>query len=66
MIDNIHGMALSDWRIKVHEIVEATDISQGTQKNKRNRVVDYEAILALFRRNLDEFLRWYTIHGDPF
>ncbi|XP_011148888.2 putative uncharacterized protein FLJ37770 [Harpegnathos saltator] len=28
-------------------------------KNKRNRVVDSEAILALFRRNPDEFLRRY-------
>ena len=27
MIDKIHDMALSDRRIKVHEIVEAKDIS---------------------------------------
>ena len=28
-------------------------------ENKRNRVVNSEAILALFRRNPDEFLRRY-------
>ncbi|XP_067131309.1 histone-lysine N-methyltransferase SETMAR-like [Centruroides vittatus] len=83
MIDKIHHMILSDQRIKVHEIVEATGISQGTVfsilhkklgvkkisarwvprllsvENKRNRVVDSEAVLALFRRNPDEFLRRY-------
>ncbi|XP_023217030.1 histone-lysine N-methyltransferase SETMAR-like [Centruroides sculpturatus] len=83
MIDKIHDMVLSDRRIKVREIVEATGISQGTVfsilheklgvkkisarwvprllsvENKRNRVVDSEAILALFRRNPDEFLRRY-------
>ena len=80
MIDKIHDMVLSDRRIKVREIVEATGISQGTvfllsheklgvkkisarwvlrlisEENKRNRVVDSEDILALFRRNPDEFL----------
>ena len=30
MIDKIHDMVLSDRRIKVHEIIEATSISQGT------------------------------------
>ncbi|EFN88747.1 Putative uncharacterized protein FLJ37770, partial [Harpegnathos saltator] len=30
MIDKIHDMVLSDRRIKVREIVEATSISQGT------------------------------------
>ena len=30
-----------------------------SEENKRNRVVDSEAILALFRRNPDEFLRPY-------
>ncbi|XP_067135376.1 histone-lysine N-methyltransferase SETMAR-like [Centruroides vittatus] len=83
MIDKIHDMILSDRRIKVREIVEATGISQGTifsilheklgvkkisarwvprllsVENKRNHVVDSEAILALFCRNPDEFLRRY-------
>ena len=30
-----------------------------SQENKRNRVVDSETILALFRRNPNEFLRRY-------
>ena len=30
-----------------------------SEENKRNRVIDSEAILALFRRNTDEFLRRY-------
>ena len=30
MIVKIHNMVLSDRQIKVHEIVEATGISQGT------------------------------------
>ena len=30
MIDKIHDMVLSDPRIKMHETVEATGISQGT------------------------------------
>ena len=83
IIEKIYDMVLSDRRIKVREIVEATDISQGimfsmlheklgvknisvrwvlrllSEENKRNRVVDSEAILALFRRNPDEFLRRY-------
>ena len=86
MIDKIHDMVLSDRRIKVCEIVEATGICicmQGTlfaisheklgvrkisagwvlrllsEENKRNRVVDSKAILALFRHNPDEFLRRY-------
>ena len=74
---------LSCRRIKVHEIIDATGILQGTvfsilyeklgvkkisarwvprllsEENKRNRVVDSEAILVLFRRNPDEFLRRY-------
>ena len=29
------------------------------EENKRNRKVDSEAILALFRRNPDDFLRRY-------
>ena len=84
IIDKIHDMVLSDRRIKVREIVEATGISQGTvfsisitkldvkkisawwvphllsEENERNRVVDFEAILALFRRNPGEFLHRYT------
>ena len=32
-----------------------------SEENKRNRVVDSEAILALFRCNPDEFLRRYII-----
>ena len=83
MIDKIHDMVLSDRRIKVREIVEATGISQGTvfsvlheklgvekisarwvprllsEENKRNRVVDSDAVLALFCRNPDEFLSRY-------
>ena len=83
MVDKIGDMVLSDWRIKVHEIVEGTCITQGTvlsifheklglkkilarwvprllsEENKRNRVVDSEAILGLFRPNPDEFLRRY-------
>ena len=78
MIDKIHDVVLSDQRIKVHEIVEATGRSLGTmfsifheklgvkkistrwvprlllEKNERNRVVDSDAISALFRRNPDE------------
>ena len=81
MIEKINDMVLSDRRIKVRGIVEATGISQGimfsishkksdvkkisarwvprllTEENKRKRVVDSETILALFRRNPDEFLR---------
>lgn len=30
MIDNIHNMVLTDWRIKVREIFQATGILQGT------------------------------------
>ena len=72
MIDKIHDMVLSDQRIKVREVVEATGISQGTvflilheklgvknifarsvlrllsEENKRNRVVDSEAVLDAF------------------
>ena len=83
MINKIHDMVLSDRRIKVREIVEATGISQDTvfsilheklsvkkisarwvprllsEENKRNRVVDSEAILAFLRRNTQEFLRRY-------
>ena len=83
MIDKIHDMVLSDGRIKVREIFEATDIWQGTvfsvsheklgvkkilarwvprslsEVNKHNRVVDFEDILVLFRRNPDEFLCRY-------
>lgn len=83
MIDKIHDMVLSDRRIKVREIVEATGISKGTVgsilheklgmkkisarwvprlltlENKRNRVVDSQIILELFRRDPDEFLRRY-------
>ena len=83
MIDKIYDMVLSDRRIKVREIIEATGISQGTvfsilhrklgvkkilarwvprllsEENKRNRVVDSEASLALLHRNPDEFLRRY-------
>ena len=87
MIDKIHDMVLSDWRIKVRGIVEATGILQGTvflisheklgvkkilarwvprflsKENKCNRLIDSEAILALFRRNPDEFLpRYITVH----
>ena len=81
-IDKIH-MVLTDRRIKVREIIEATGISQSTvfsilheklgvkkisarwvprllsKENKRNCVVDSEAILAPLRRNPDEFLRRY-------
>ena len=33
------------------------------KENKRNRLIDSEAVLALFRRNPDEFLRRYiTMH----
>ena len=80
LIDKIHDMVLNSRRIKVREIVEATNILQGTvfsilhekldvkiisarwvprllsEENKSNRVVDSEAILALFRRNSEEFL----------
>ena len=35
-----------------------------SEENKRNRVVDSEAILALFRRNPDEFLRRYIIVAE--
>jgi len=83
MINKIHDMVLSDRRIKVRKIVEATGISQGTvfsilheklgvkkisarwvsrllsAENKRDRVIDSEAVLALFRRNPHEFLRRY-------
>ena len=85
MIGKIHNMVLSDRRIKVRIIVEATGISQGTmfsilhnkfgvektsarwiprllsKENKRNRVIDSEAILALFRRYPNDFLRRYII-----
>ena len=83
MIDKIHDMVMSDRRINLGEIVEATGISQGTvfsilheklgvkkisarwvpllliEENKRNRVVDSEAISELSHRNPDEFLRRY-------
>ena len=80
VIGKIDDMVLSDRRIKVREIVEATGISQGTEflilheklgvkkvsvrwvprllseENKCNHVVDFEAILALFHRDPNEFL----------
>ena len=83
MMDKIHYMVLSDRRIKMRKIVEATGISQGTvssisheklgvtkisarwvprlllDENKRNTVVDSDAILAFFRCNPHEFLRRY-------
>ena len=88
IINKIHDMVLSDRRIKVREIVEATGISQDTvfsilhqklcvkkistmwvprvlsEENKRNRVVDSEAILARLRRNPHEFLRRYITVGE--
>ena len=71
MIDKIYDMFLSNRRIKVREIIEARDISQGTvlphllsEENKRNRVVNSEAILALFRRNPDKFLRRYITEDE--
>ena len=86
MIGKIHDIVLSNQRIEMREIVEATGISQGTvfsilheklgakkisarwlprllsKENKLNHVVDFKTILALFRRNSDEFLcRYITV-----
>ena len=35
-----------------------------SEENKRNRAVDSQAILAPFRRNLDEFLRQYITSDE--
>ena len=53
MIDKIHNMIL---KLSVKKISARWVPRLLSKKNKRNRVVDSEAILVLFRRNLDEFL----------
>ncbi|GBN33918.1 CCR4-NOT transcription complex subunit 1 [Araneus ventricosus] len=75
MIDDIHYMVLSDRRIKVRAIVEATGISQKlsvkkisakwvrhllSMENKRNCVLNSQASLALSLCNPDEFMCQYT------
>ena len=48
IIDKIHYMVLSDRRIKVREIVEATGISQGTVFSILHEKLDVKKISARF------------------
>ena len=52
MIDKIHDMILSDRRIKVREIVEATGISQGTVSSILHEKLDVKTILERWLQRL--------------
>ena len=52
IIDKIHDMVLSDRKIRVRKIVEATGISQGTVFSILHRILDMKKILARWVRRL--------------
>ena len=79
MIDKIYGMVLSGRRIKVHEIVEATGISQGTvflilheklgvKKSRQDgcRICSQRRINAIVRSTLRLFLALFRRNTDEF
>ena len=65
MIDKIHDMVLSDRRIKVREIVEATCISRGTMFPVLHENVGAKKILAWWVPRLlsDENKRNRVVHS---
>lgn len=54
-----HDMILSDRRIKGHRRIGEMGAAFCLENNKRNRVVDSEVMLELFRRNPAEFFHRY-------